>query len=78
MMKWNFCSNVLFRHVNVFSQYTAAVTDASYIATARTFLQEADDYIKAVEQVQKDLKFIDSEFKAIEEERFYSKCDGRI
>lgn len=44
---------------NVFSQYTAAVTDANYIATARTFLQEADDYIKAVEQVQKDLKFID-------------------
>ena len=56
---------------NVFSQYTAAVTDANYIATARTFLQEADDYIKAVEQVQKDLKFIDSEFKAIEEERVF-------
>lgn len=56
---------------NVFSQYTAAVTDANYIATARTFLQEADDYIKAVEQVLKDLKFIDSEFKAIEEERAF-------
>lgn len=56
---------------NVFSQYTAAVTDANYIATARTFLQEADDYIKAVEQVQKDLKFIDSEFKVIEEERVF-------
>ena len=56
---------------NVFSQYTAAVTEANYIATARTFLQEADDYIKAVEQVQKDLKFIDSEFKAIEEERTF-------
>lgn len=56
---------------NIFSQYTAAVTDANYIATARTFLQEADDYIDAVEQVLKDLKFIDNEFKAIEEERAF-------
>lgn len=56
---------------NVFIQYTAAVTDVTYIATARTFLQEADDYIKAVEQVLKDLKFIDNEFKAIEEERAF-------
>lgn len=54
---------------NVFSRYTATVTDINYIATATMFLQEADDFISAVEIVQKDLLFIANEFKTIEIER---------
>ena len=54
---------------NIFSLYTDAVTDANYIATANTFLQDADNYITAVERVERDLRFIDSEFRNIEEER---------
>lgn len=54
---------------NVFSQYTAAVTDANYIATANLFLQNADEYIDAVERVEKDMRFLETEFKNIEDER---------
>src|SRR5574344_785749 len=51
------------------TDYSATVTEANYMATARLFLQNADEYISAVERIEKDLHFIDSEFKVIEEER---------
>ena len=51
------------------AEYSAKVTEANYMATARLFLQNADEYISAVERIEKDLRFIDSEFKVIEEER---------
>lgn len=53
----------------IFVQYVGAVTDANYITTANLFLQNADEYITAVERVEKDLRFIDTEFKNIEQER---------
>ena len=56
---------------NIFTEFTMTVTESNYIGTAKQFLQEAGDYISAVEQVQKDLRFLDSEFKIIEEERLF-------
>ena len=53
----------------IFNRFNKTVTDANYLNMAHDFLDMADDYITAVEQVQKDLHFIDTQFEEIEEEK---------
>ncbi len=53
----------------IFNRFNKAVTDANYLNMAHDFLDMADDYISAVEQVRKDLRFIDTQFEEIEEEK---------
>lgn len=54
---------------NVFAEYSHAVTDTNYFATAKQFLDEdrQEDYIKAVEHAAKDLKFINEDLPALRE-----------
>lgn len=53
----------------IFNRFNKAVTDANYLNMAHDFLDMADDYISAVERVQKDLRFIDTQFDEIEKEK---------
>ena len=53
----------------IFNRFNKTVTDVNYLNMAHDFLDMADDYITAVEQVQKDLRFIDTQFAEIEEEK---------
>lgn len=53
----------------IFNRFNKTVTDANYLNMAHDFLDMADDYIIAVEQAQKDLRFIDTQFEEIEEEK---------
>lgn len=54
---------------NIFAQYSHAVTDSNYFATAKLFLDpdNQDDYISAIEHAAKDLKFIEEDLPAIED-----------
>ncbi len=52
----------------VFKQYMGVVTEANYLTTAHNFLQD-EDFVKAVENVDKDLKFIKSGWEELKEER---------
>ena len=54
---------------NVFAEYSHAVTDTNYFATAKQFLDEdrQEEYIKAVEHTAKDLKFINEDLPALRE-----------
>lgn len=56
---------------SVFQPYTSAVTDINYITRAKSFLDEnnQDDFINAIEIVDKDLKFIAKGFEEIREEK---------
>lgn len=51
----------------VFQQYQSKVTEGNFMHTAQTFLVDAntDEYIKAVERVVKDIKFIDEKMSEI-------------
>lgn len=53
----------------IFNRFNKTVTDANYLNMANDFLDEADEYIRAVERVQKDLRFIDTQFEEIEDEK---------
>lgn len=52
---------------SVFQQYRAPVTEANFLNTAKSFLIESntDEFIKAVERVIKDIKFIDEKMSDI-------------
>ncbi len=52
---------------SVFQQYQSSVTEANFLNTARSFLIESntDEFIKAVERVNKDIKFIDEKMSDI-------------
>lgn len=54
---------------NIFADYSHAVTDTNYFATAKQFLDEdrQEEYIKAVEHAAKDLKFIEEDLPALRE-----------
>ena len=54
-----------------FNRFNKTVTDANYLNMAHDFLGDADDYIAAVGQVQKDLRFIDTQFGEIEDEKVF-------
>ncbi len=53
----------------VFQQYQANVTESNLLTMARTFLipSNTEEYIKAVERVVKDVKFIDEKMSEIRE-----------
>lgn len=53
----------------IFNRFNKTVTDTNYLNMANDFLDEADEYIKALERVQKDLHFIDTQFDEIEDEK---------
>lgn len=52
---------------SVFQQYQSQVTEANFLNTAKSFLIESntDEFIKAVERVNKDIKFIDEKMSDI-------------
>ena len=53
----------------IFNRFNKTVTDTNYLNMANDFLDEADEYIKALERVQKDLHFINTQFDEIEDEK---------
>lgn len=52
---------------SIFQQYQATVTETNFLTTAKNFLIEknTDEYIKAVERVVKDIRFIDENMSEI-------------
>lgn len=66
---------------NVLAQYSSAVTDNNYYATAKLFLEanNNDDYISAIACADKDLKFIKEGLPAIKEElSFIEKVEDEL
>lgn len=63
----------LFKHSqqarDIFLRYSASVTEANYINTAIEFLQNDDEFEKAVERVRKDVHFINVNLKLIQQYR---------
>lgn len=55
----------------VFQPFTPAVNDGNCFSQARSFLSQQDDFIKAVERVEKDLDFIENNFTLIEQIKEY-------
>lgn len=57
----------------VLQQYQAAVTEANYLRTAKSFLIEAntDEFIKAVERIAGDIKFISDKMREIKQMEAY-------
>jgi hypothetical protein len=55
------------RAKDVLHSYTQTVTEYNYFGTARTFLkdEENDDFCKAVERIEKDIHFINSNMRVI-------------
>lgn len=53
--------------------YVSKVTDTNYLQTARLFLDDAnnDDFIKAVERIDKDVYFIDNSLSVIRDQHAY-------
>ena len=72
----------------VFQPFTPSVTDGNCFAQARNFLAGQDEYVAAVERVQKDFHFIHNNFQRIErikeyledvkEELSKSNCDMQL
>lgn len=58
---------------SVFQQYQGAVTEANFLRTAQTFLVEAntDEFIKAVERVTNDIRFIDEKMNDVRKMKAY-------
>lgn len=58
---------------SVFQQYQGQVTEANFLSTARTFLVESntDEFIKAVERVNSDIRFIDDKMREVREMKGY-------
>lgn len=58
---------------SVFQQYQGAVTEANFLATAQTFLVEdnTDEFIKAVERVNSDIRFIDEKMSELRKMKEY-------
>lgn len=58
---------------SVFQQYQGAVTEANFLATAQNFLvkDNTDEFIKAVERVNSDIRFIDEKMNEVREMKDY-------
>lgn len=58
---------------SVFQQYQGAVTEANFLATAQNFLVEdnTDEFIKAVERVNSDIRFIDEKMSELRKMKEY-------
>ena len=54
-------------------QYAKTVTDANYFTTARTFLNDNDneEFVNAIDKIEKDIRFINENLKTIEEQKSY-------
>ena len=72
----------------VFQPFTIAVNESTCFSQARTFLSQQDEYVTAVERVEKDLDFIKTKFREIESIKGYisevkdeiiqAECDSRL
>ena len=58
---------------NLLLQYAKTVTDANYFTTARTFLNDNDneEFVNAIDKIEKDIRFINENLKTIEEQKSY-------
>lgn len=58
---------------SVFQQYQGAVTEANFLTTAQNFLVEAntEEFIKAVERVNSDIRFIDEKMSELRKMKEY-------
>lgn len=58
---------------SVFQQYQGAVTEANFLATAQNFLVEdnTDEFIKAIERVNSDIRFIDEKMSELRKMKEY-------
>ena len=54
-------------------QYAKTVTDTNYFTTARTFLNDNDneEFVNAIDKIEKDIRFINENLKTIEEQESY-------
>ena len=54
-------------------QYAKTVTGTNYFTTARTFLNDNDneEFVQAIEKIEKDIRFINENLKTIEEQKSY-------
>ena len=54
-------------------QYAKTVTDTNYFTTARTFLNDNDneEFVNAIDKIEKDIRFINENLKTIEEQKSY-------
>ena len=52
-------------------QYAKTVTDTNYFTTARTFLNDNDneEFVNAIDKIEKDIRFINENLKTIEEQK---------
>jgi len=55
----------------VFQPFTPSVTEANCFSQARAFLNQQDEYITAIERVEKDFDFIKNNFRRIERIKEY-------
>ena len=58
---------------DVLLQYAKTVTDTNYFTTARTFLNDNDneEFVNAIDKIEKDIRFINENLKTIEEQKSY-------
>ena len=58
---------------NLLLQYAKTVTDTNYFTTARTFLNDNDneEFVNAIDKIEKDIRFINENLKTIEEQKSY-------
>lgn len=61
--------------MNFLKDYDGTVTNANYLQTAHQFLDEHnnEEYVKAVEHIERDIRFIDNNFDEIHDEENYLK-----
>ncbi|OYP69167.1 BREX system P-loop protein BrxC [Prevotella sp. P2-180] len=54
-------------------QYAKTVTDTNYFTTARTFLNDNDneEFVNAIDKIEKDIRFINENLKTIEGQKSY-------
>ncbi len=54
-------------------QYAKTVTDTNYFTTARTFLNDNDneEFVNAIDKIEKEIRFINENLKTIEEQKSY-------
>ena len=73
---------------SVFQPFTIAVNEGSCFTQARAFLDQKDEFITAIERVEKDLEFIKTKFREInnikdylddvKEEIIQAECDRKL
>lgn len=61
--------------MNFLKDYDGTVTDANYLQTAHQFLDEHnnEEYVNAIEHIERDIRFIDHNFDEIHDEENYLK-----